>query len=214
MSARSRKPRRSSLVAAGVALLLALAAAQPAPAAIETEFIQRAWPKQRVRELEVGRYPVRWRQRASQAEGIFAGVRFTAPAPSGEVWERAADYHGVGPTVPGVTGVRITDESPGRQLVDVDAQVLWKTFTLHFEVEQEPPRVMRFRLVNPALGEFRGVSVFEPAGTAAQAGTAVDLSTWLKPAHPVPARLLLAIERMALLQGAKAFLVQFEPPAR
>lgn len=194
-------------------VLAAALAAQPAFAAIDTAHIQGPWPKQRVRDLEVGRHPVRWRHQASRAEGIFSGVRFTAPASAADVWARAADYQDIGPTVPGVTAVRVVEASAGRQVVDVDAKVLWKTFTLRFEVEQEPPRAMRFRLVHPALGEFRGVSLFEPAASGDGAGTVVELSTWLKPARPVPIRLLLAVERMALLQGTKAFLSTFDRPA-
>ena len=46
---------------------------------IQTQFLQRTWPGERVDELEVGRTPVRWRQRASRTEGLLGGVRFTVP---------------------------------------------------------------------------------------------------------------------------------------
>jgi hypothetical protein len=186
----------------------------PVQAAIDAAGLEEAWPKQRIQELEVGRHAVRWRHKASRAEGIFSGIRFTAPAPVETVWERAADYQGIGPTVPGVRRVRTADQGEGRQVVDIDAKVLWREFTMRFEVEQDPPNTMRFRLVRPAVGEFQGIARFRPAGSPEAPGTVIELSTWLRPTRAVPIRLLLAVERMAMLHGTKAFLGQFEPASR
>lgn len=176
---------------------------------IDTEFLQRQWPRQRVRELEVGRYPVRWRERASRKEGIFAGVRFEAPLERRAVWELSNDYNDVGHNVPGVVAVRYLERSETHEVIQIDAKVLWKKLTLNFEVEKEPPRIIRFRLVNAALGEYRGICSYEEQPTSVTGqpvGTTVELTTWLKPARPVPMGLLLMVERMALLQGVREFL--------
>ena len=165
----------------------------------------------------MGRHPVRWRQRASKADGLFAGVRFTAPLPQQAVWDLANDYQDVGQITPGVTAVRYLERSETREVIQLDVKVLWKTLTLTFEVEKEPPRLMRFRLVNEALGEYRGISVFAeegPAGGAHPSGTGVELATWLKPSRPVPMGLLLLVERMAMLQAAREFLETCERSAR
>ena len=188
---------RAIVLAAALLLGPALACA-----AIETSFIEGPWPKQRVRETEVGRYPVRWRSRITKTEGLFAGLRFTAPLDQHTIWGMSSDYHDIGTKVPGVKRVRFLEQSETREVIAIDVKILWKELTLTFEVERDPPRAMRFRLVNDALGEYRGVALYAPEGT----GTVVELSTWLKPAHPVPARLLLGVERIALLQGAREFL--------
>ena len=182
---------------------------------IDTEFLQQPWPKQRVRELEVGRYEVRWRERANRKDGIFAGVRFTAPLERQRVWDLSNDYTSIGTMTPGVTAVRMLEQTPTRQVIQIDVNVLWKTLQLTFEVEQEPPRAVRFRLVNRAIGEYRGLCLFEDAQEAASDGgttshTNVELATWLKPSRPVPTGLLLLVERMALLQGTKEFLYSCE----
>lgn len=181
------------------------------PGAIDTQFLERPWSRQRVRELEVGRHPVRWRERASRQEGIFAGVRFEAPLERRAVWELSNDYHDVGHTVPGVVAVRYLERSETHEIIQIDAKVLWKKLTLNFQVEKEPPRVVRFRLVNAVLGEYRGVCVYEEsrrdaASGRGSAGTTVELTTWLKPSRPVPMGLLLTVERIALLHGVREFL--------
>lgn len=177
---------------------------------IDTSVLEAPWPKQHVHDTEVGRYAVRWRERASKTEGIFAGVRFTAPVPQQTAWDLANEYQDVGEMTPGVTAVRYLERSQMRERIAIDVKILWKTLTLTFEVEKEPPRIMRFRLVNEALGEYRGLCLFEPsaapAGAAAEPSTTVELATWLKPNRPVPMRLLLLVERMTLLQGARRFL--------
>ena len=176
---------------------------------IDTSFIEAPWPRQRVHETEVGRYAVRWRERASKQEGIFASVRFAAPLGQPAVWDLANQYQDVGKITPGVTAVRYLERSETHEKIEVDVKVLWKALTLAFDVEKGPPRVVRFRLVNKALGEYRGLCLFESStGSEGQAGpsTSVELATWLKPSRPVPMRLLLLVERIALLQGARHFL--------
>ena len=153
---------------------------------------------------------MRWRQRASRKDGIFAGVRFTAPLDRQTVWELSTDYSDIGKETPGVTAVRFLEQRPTRQVIQIDVKVLWKTLRLIFEVEQDPPNVMRFQLRNSPLGEYRGVCQFEdspddPAHGRSK-GTTVELSTWLKPTRPVPMGLLLVVERMTFLQGVKSFL--------
>lgn len=175
--------------------------------AIDTTALEQPWPKQRVRETEVGRYPVTWREKANRREGIFAGVRFSAPLDRQAVWDLAADYGDIGSKTPGVTAVRMVEQSETRQVIEVDAKVLWKTLTLRFEVERDPPKAMRFRLTDELLGEYRGVCRFEPTAT----GTDVEMATWLKPSRPVPIGLILLVERMTFLQGVKGFLEACEP---
>ena len=192
-------PLPRQIILASVAAVIGASAAF---AAIDTSFIEGPWPKERVRQTEVGRYPVRWRSRIAKGEGIFAGVRFTAPLDVQTIWGMTSDYQDIGTKVPGVKRVRILERSETREVIAIDVQVLWKKLTLTFEVERDPPRASRFRLVNELLGEYRGIALYTPQ----ERGTAVELSTWLKTAAPVPAGLLLGVERMALLQGAREFL--------
>ena len=176
---------------------------------IDTAFIEQPWPKQRMRETEVGRYPLRWRQRASKRDGIFAGVRFQAPRDRQAVWTMANEYDDIGTITPGVTAVRYLERTPERQVIQLDMKVLWKTLTLTFEVEQDPPKTIRFRWADRRFGEYRGVCVFQeapPSAENAAAATDVELSTWLKPSRPVPMGLLLTVERMTLLRAAREFL--------
>lgn len=190
-----------------VLALLAIASAAWA-GTIDTGFIESPWPKQRVQETEVGRYAVQWRERVSKPDGIFAAVRFAAPLGQHTVWELANQYQDVGQMTPGVRAVRYLERSDTHERIAIDVKILWKEITLTFEVEKEPPRAVRFRLLNELLGEYRGVCRFEPsAGAAAeQPSTTVEIATWLKPARPVPMRLLLFVERVTLLQGARRFL--------
>ena len=207
---------RSGGLAWTVAGLLCVAGGAPALRAgaagtIETDFLQQPWPHQRVRVLKVCRTALRWRQRAGRTDGIFAGVQFIAPLAHQRAWDLANDYTDIGRGTPGVTGVRFLERSPSRQVIQVDVKVLWKRLRLVFEVEQEPPQIIRFRLVNEAIGEYRGVCTFaEPpraeAGRERRAETSIELSTWFNPSRPVPAGLLLFAERMTLLQGVKEFL--------
>ncbi len=185
-------------------LLFALSAT----AAIDTQFLEQPWPKQRVRDTEVSRHAVRWREKANKREGIFTGLRFTAPLDREAVWRLSTDYSHVGQSTPGVTAVRFLEQTQARQVIEVDAKVLWKTLTLRFEVEQEPPKVMRFRLAHAAVGDYRGVCTFQEVadGNAGRRSTVVDLATWVKPARPVPAGLILVAERMMYLAAAKEFL--------
>ena len=197
--------------------------------AIETGFIQKPWPKQRVRHLEVGRHEVRWREWASKPDGIFASARFETPLPRQTVWDLSNSYTDVGEMTPGVTAVRYLERTERRQVIQVDIKVLWKMLQLTFEVEQDPPAVARFRLLNDLIGDYRGVCIFEelpaqgaggpPAPAARQSqepgraaimtsrpGTAVEFSTWLQPSRPVPMGLVLFVERMTMLQAARRFL--------
>ena len=96
---------------------LALVVAPAAWAAIDTGFIEQPWPRERAREIEAGKYPVRWRERGSKRDGIFAGVRFTAPLDRAAVWKLSSDYRQVGRATPGVTAVRFLEESDTRQVI-------------------------------------------------------------------------------------------------
>lgn len=173
---------------------------------IDTEFLQQPWPKQIVRHLEVGRYEVRWRQRASRREGVYAGVRFTAPLDRASVWKQTSDFSDIGRMTPGVSAVRFLEETPTRQVIQLDVAVLWKTLQLTFEVEQDPEQTIRFRLVNQVVGEYWGVCWFEEAS----AGTIVELATWLKPSRPIPTGLLLFVERKVFLDAVRNFLEECE----
>lgn len=199
-----------ALIAA--ALLCGTSALVWATEPIDTAFIEAPWPKQRVQETEVGRHAVRWRSQASKKDGIFAGVDFAAPAGQEAVWKVASEYQDVGKMTPGVTAVRYLERSDTHEKIAIDVKILWKELTLVFDVEKEAPRIMRFRLVNKALGEYRGVCTFDPSPDGAS--TAVMLATWLKPARPIPMRLLLMVERMSMLQGARKFLEGIDQQAR
>lgn len=195
--------------------LLALAGTVSA-GTIDAAFLKPPWPKQAVRELEVGRYPVRWRHRVSRKDGLFTAVRFEAPLGRQAVWERANDYSDVGRMTPGVTAVRFLEQSPTRQVIQLDVKILWKTLQLTFEVEQEPPREIRFRWADEAFGEIRGLCVFDdsplpPTGVGPSGKTAIELAIWFKPSRAVPLGLLLVVERIALLQATKSFLESCEP---
>src|SRR3989338_6929263 len=86
-------------------LILVLAPAALA-GTIDTAFLEQPWPNQRVRQTEVGRHPVTWRQRAGKEAGIFAGVKFTLPLDREATWRLANEYQDVGHITPGVTAVR------------------------------------------------------------------------------------------------------------
>lgn len=189
-------------------LALALSGLTGPSWAIDTGVLERPWPRQQVREYEIYKYAVRWRQRVSKTEGIFAGANFTAPSTRDRTWALATDYTDLGRMTPGVSSVRFLEKTPTRQIVQIDVKILWKDLTLTFEVEQDPPNALRFRLVNDFIGEYRGVSLFRLEGEQ----TAVELATWLKPAVKVPSRLILWAERVVLLKGIRSFLQTCERP--
>jgi len=171
---------------------------------LDVEFLRQPWPNEIVRELEVGRYPVRWRQRVSRQDGLFAGVRYEAPLSRQAVWDRAADYHDIGRLTPGVRAVRFLEDTPTRQVIQLDVKVLWKHVTLTFEVERDPPREIRFRWPGGRWGELTGVCVFQDGSVPGR--TMVELATRFQPSRPLPLGLLLVVERAALLGAVKEFL--------
>ncbi len=193
----------------GVALGLAgLLIAPPVWAgSIDTAFIEAAWPKQWVHEYEVGTDTVRWRQKASRAEGIFAGAGFVAPTDLQKTWELSTSYADLGPMTPGVNAVTIVEETENRRVIAIDLKVLWKDLHLVFEVEQEPPKAVRFRMVHDIIGDYRGVCWLE---SAEGGGTHVELATWLKPSVNVPSRLVLWVERSVMLKGIRNFLIEVD----
>ena len=181
---------------------LVLSAVSVSAGSIETAFLEQPWPRQWVHEYEVGKYAVRWRQKAKAEEGIFAGASFAAEATLQRTWALATDYTDLGTMTPGVERVRWLERTPTRQVIQISVKVLWKTLQLTFEIEQDPPKAVRFRLLNPELGEYRGVCLMQQEGTT----TRVDLATWLKPAIPVSGGLVLWVERIVLLRGIRNFL--------
>ncbi|MEK7879248.1 MAG: SRPBCC family protein [candidate division NC10 bacterium] len=180
---------------------------------IDTSLLEQAWPKQRVKEYEIDKYPVRWRQAVKgKGEEIFAGASFTAPAAHETVWNMAADYTDLGTMTPGVERVQFLEDTPTRQVIQIDMKVLWKTLRLAFEIEREPPTVARFRMASDLVGEYRGFCRMRPEGGQTQ----VELATWLRPAVRVPAGLILWVERAVMLKGIRGFLEACEraaPPA-
>ncbi len=170
---------------------------------IDTTLLEHAWPKQRQRQLEVGRYTVHWRDRVTRQQGVLVGLRFQTPLGQQAVWDLATDYQDIGQGTPGVTQVRIIEQGEGRQRIEIDVKVLWKQLTLIFDVERHSPDTLRFALRNPSIADYRGICRFDPIPGG---GTAIELSTQLNPARPVPLGLLLLIERMTLLEGTKSFL--------
>ena len=188
-----------------LALLFAVTAVPiSAASTLGTEWLSDTWPGERVRTIEVRNHPVRWRQAKRRDEGAFAGVRFHAPIARSDAWAASTDYPRVGRTLSPVTRVTVTEKGGGLRLVEVEGKILWRTVRLAFEVEQEPPDLLRFRLVKSRLGEYEGICLFEPA---AGGGTTIELSTRVLPASArVPLGMLLVFERMAMLQGVQGFL--------
>lgn len=174
---------------------------------IDTEFIEQPWPKQWERHFEVGKWPVVWRQYASKEGGIFASIRFRAPLDQETVWNLTSDYKDIGEMIPGVSAVTYLEDTPNRQVIQMDVEVLWKQLRLVFEIERDPPNAVRFRMFNERLGEFRGVSKLESVmDDSGNSYTDMELATWLKTVKPVPAGLLLISQRMMLVEAARNFL--------
>jgi len=197
-----RLPLLSALVLASLCWAGAVRAGS-----IDTSRLEEPWPREHVRELEVGRHPVRWRQYARPEDGIFAGVSFVAPTDVQTTWNLTTDYRDLGAITPGVSDVQYLEQSEARDVIRVEIKVLWKTLYLTFEIEREPPLISRFRLANELIGEYRGMCRFQ---TDDSGGTAVDMATWLKPSHPVPARLILLVQRMVLLPAVRDFMDECE----
>ena len=184
-----------------------------ASAAIDSGELSQPWPKQRTHLYEVGRYPVLWRHKSSKQEGLWAGVSFIAPRPRATVWALSNDYSDLGKMTPGVQAVRIRQEGEHRKVIAVDMKVLWKSVTLTFEFEEDPPNAIRFRWQDRRFGEYVGIATF--ADVAAKSGeasaqTQVDLSTRFKPYRAAPLRLLLGVERMAMISATRDFLKSCE----
>ncbi len=194
----------------GLLLVVSLCAATAWAGTIDTGFLEQPWPKQWVHTYEIGKSQVRWREKASRTEGIFAGAEFVAPTTLQKTWDLANDYTDVGRKTPGVTAVRFLEQTPIRQVIQIDVKILWKTLTLTFEVEQDPPNAIRFRLVNREIGEYLGVSSMRAEGEH----TRMELATWLRPAVQVPSGLILMAERAVLLKGIHNFLRTSERAAR
>lgn len=213
----------------GLCIGLLVAAGIPAHAeTIETGFIEAEWPKQLVRELEVGRYPIRWRQASSRQGGIFAGVSFAAPLPREQVWDRLTDYEQIGHYIPGVAEIRFVEQATTRKVIVVELDVLLRHFWLTIEIQEVEPQTIRFRLLNVPLGEFSGIIRFHPSrpviaekvhtnldqgkGVDTQGGveTPMDMSMWVRPVRSVPGGLLLTVARMTLLHGVRSFLTSCE----
>lgn len=173
---------------------------------IDTEFLEHPWPRQTVRRFEVGRHEVQWRQRANRQDGVFVGVTFLAPLNRQAVWEKTSDFSDIGRMTPGVTAVRFLEDTPTRQVIQLDVKVLWKTLQLIFVVEQDPPQAIRFRLENDLLGQYWGICRLEDSSE----GTAMELATWLKPSRSIPTSLILFIERKTFLDGVRNFLEECE----
>ena len=194
---------RITAVLCAAAGLLWRAGAVPVSAAIDTASLEEAWPKEKTSALEVGKYPIQWRQSVTKEQGIRISARFTAPLPMDRTSRQIADYTALKSMVPGVTTVRRTEESAGRQVVEMDAKVLWKTLRLAFEVEPTPPDLTRFHLLNERLGDYRGLCRLRDAG---QGRTDVEMITALKPTIHLPMSLRLLAERRMFLTGIRNFL--------
>ncbi len=180
-----------------------------APSPIDTAFLEKPWKDQLEREFEVGRHNVYWRQRSSKSDGLFAGMRFTAPLDRKRAWYLANEYSDVGLSTPGIKSVQITEKTPTFKVVRVEAEVLWISLALNFEVEQLAPEIVRFRLVDSKIGQYFGYCRFQdaPAEAAAAPGaTQMEFATWFKSSKPIPGGLALLAERMVLLRGARSFL--------
>lgn len=201
------------------------AAEQPS---IQTDFLEAAWPKERVRQLEVGRHEVRWRQAVSKADGILVGTRFVVPRPPQQTWELANQYSDLGRMTESIESVTYLEDTPTRKVVQLKAKVLWKRFVMTFLVEQDAPETIRFELRERDLFLYRGICRFRPAEpfdsalprsgripseVEGEQGTAVAFATQIKPAVRAPTGLILLAERIVLLQGIKAFYQACEAPS-
>ena len=189
-------------MAAGVGWLLL--SATTAAWTIDTEELLKPWPRQTVRELEVGRTPVRWRQRVSRADGLWTSLRFEAPLPLQTTWELSNQYEDVSRITPGVTALRYLEKSERREVIQIDVKALWKSVTLTFEIEQEPPRDVRFRWRDQRFGEIIGACTFTASPDAQR--TMVEMATRFRARRPVPLGLLAAFERITMLKAVKSFL--------
>lgn len=204
----SNNLQRGALGVACAALL-----AGSASAAIDTQSLDRPWPKQYTHTYEIGRTPVVWRHRVSKKDGLWTGARFVAPRPRNQVWALSNDYSDLGKMTPGVKAVRIRQQGERRRVVEVDMKILWKAFTFTFEFEEDPPNAIRFRWHDARFGEYIGIATFAEA--AAKPGepvtqTEVELSTRFEPNGAAPLRLLLGVERMAMLSATRDFLKSCE----
>ena len=192
------------------ALVLGLAGTASA-GRIDTSMLEHGWPHETVRKFEVGRYPVRWRQRVSRAEGVLTGVRFDAPVDRQTAWGLAKDYAVLWEMTRAVKAVRYLERTPGRDVIELDMKILWKKLTLRFELEQTPPAEIRFQLLHSKLAQYRGLCRFEErASPGGPVATPTEISTWIKPSRAVPLGLLLIVERALMLEGAKHFLKECE----
>jgi len=194
-----------------VLFFLAVWPALAAAGSIDTSNLEGPWPEERVRETEVHKYAVQWREHLDEKDGMYMGVRFTVPTDRAATWDLAtADYAEVGEMVPGLRELRVIEDTPKRQVVEIDIKILWAELTLTFEIEREPPEALRFRLVNKQIGQYIALySLDEPGGAVVSmdpAVTQVELSAWLMPARPVPVGMLVTAERMIFLRTAREFL--------
>ena len=193
----------------GVAV--ACVAATAAAATIDTRFFDRPWPHEWTHRYEVGRHVVDWRQGGSRATGTFARARAAVPLPQETVWELSNDFPALGRMTPAVKAVRMLDEQPAHQIIEVDLHVFWKHLRLTFEVDKQPPRAMQFRLIHSGAGQCQGVCLLTENPQAlvngkAMPSTTIELVIWVKPTRRISTRLLLFVKRTTILQGIKAFL--------
>jgi hypothetical protein len=172
---------------------------------IDTTILEQPWPKQRVHDYEVGKHTVRWRQDAS-SEGIFAGATFLAPTTIQETWDMATDYSDLGNLTPEVEKVVWVEKSQQRQVIQMTLKVLWKRLVLNFEIEQDSPNRIRFRMTSTRIGEYIGVCILTADGN----GTRLDISTRLNTPVKLPSGLLLWVQRSAMLSGIRSFLKNCE----
>lgn len=170
---------------------------------IDTHFIEQPWRSERSHLTEVGRDEVLWRS-ALTKEAVFCGVKFEAPAPIDVVWSEMSKYSDLETMSPGVESVKVLVEEENYLELEIRIKVLWRHLVLNFQLEREPQHYTRFCLMNPELGEYRGVMATQPVDGNPRF-TDVALSTWLKPAVPVSMRLLLVAERMVILGSVEKF---------
>ena len=196
----------------GGAAAVCVAATTAAAATIDTHLFDRPWPHEWAHRYEVGRHMVDWRQGGSRATGTFACAQATVPLPQETMWELSSDFPALGRMTPAIKAVRILDQQPTHQIIEVDLHVFWKDLRLTFEVDRQPPRAMQFRLLRSGAGHCQGVCLLTENPTASLNGkampatTTVELFLWVKPTRRISTRLLLFVERTTILQGVKGFL--------
>jgi len=175
------------------------------------ELLQRPWPRERRRTLEVGRTAVVWREATRPDHRLFAGADLTVPADLDTAWRSLSDARALGPMTPGVARVDVLEETETHRLVQVTIALRTllgtRTMQLRYAMDQQPKEWMAFRLVEHPYVAYRGRLDF----ATSEGGTRLALATELQPRVRIPTWLLRWVERRVVLGGIRAWLRALAP---